>query len=60
MSCQPGSSNTASSKAEAAEILIVSRLRVSDVLNKKAAKFTTDSLIELLSRVGKQVNVAVN
>jgi predicted XRE-type DNA-binding protein len=38
-------------QAQAAEILIVSRPRVSDVMNKKTAKFTIDTLIELLSRI---------
>lgn len=46
-------------QAEAAEILMVSRPRVSDVMNKKTAKFTIDTLIELLSRVGKPVRIAV-
>jgi predicted XRE-type DNA-binding protein len=46
-------------QAEAAEILMVSRPRVSDVLNKKVAKFTIDTLIELLSRIGKPVKIAV-
>jgi predicted XRE-type DNA-binding protein len=46
-------------QAEAAEILMVSRPRVSDVMNKKAAKFTIDTLIELLSRIGKPVKIAV-
>ena len=46
-------------QAEAAEILMVSRPRVSDVMNKKAAKFTIDTLIELLNRIGKPVKIAV-
>lgn len=46
-------------QAEAAEILMVSRPRVSDVMNKKMAKFTIDTLIELLSRIGKPVKIAV-
>lgn len=46
-------------QADAAEILMVSRPRVSDVINKKTAKFTIDTLIELLSRVGKPVKIAV-
>lgn len=46
-------------QADAAEILMVSRPRVSDVMNKKAAKFTIDTLIELLSRIGKPVKMAV-
>jgi predicted XRE-type DNA-binding protein len=32
-------------QAEAAEILMVSRPRVSDVVNKKTAKFTNDTLV---------------
>jgi predicted XRE-type DNA-binding protein len=47
-------------QAEAAEILMVSRPRVSDVVNKKTAKFTIDSLVEMLSRVGKPVKLAIS
>jgi len=47
-------------QAEAAEILMVSRPRVSDVVNKKAAKFTIDTLVEMLSRVGKPVKLAIS
>lgn len=47
-------------QAEAAEILMVSRPRVSDVVNKKTAKFTIDTLVEMLSRVGKPVKLAVS
>lgn len=46
-------------QAEAAEILMASRPRVSDVVNKKTAKFTIDTLVEMLSRVGKTVRLAV-
>lgn len=46
-------------QAEAAEILMVSRPRVSDVMNKKASKFTIDTLIGLLNRIGKPVTIAV-
>jgi predicted XRE-type DNA-binding protein len=46
-------------QSEAAEILMVSRPRVSDVVNKKTAKFTIDTLVEMLSRVGKPVKLAV-
>ncbi len=46
-------------QAEAAEILMVSRPRVSDVVNKKTAKFTIDTLVEMLSRVGKPVEFAI-
>jgi predicted XRE-type DNA-binding protein len=46
-------------QADAAAILMVSRPRVSDVVNKKTAKFTIDALVEMLSRVGKPVRLAV-
>jgi predicted XRE-type DNA-binding protein len=46
-------------QAEAAEILMVSRPRVSDVVNKKTSKFTIDTLVEMLSRVGKPVKLAI-
>jgi predicted XRE-type DNA-binding protein len=38
---------------------MVSRPRVSDVANKKSSKFTIDTLVEMLSRVGKPVKLAV-
>ncbi len=47
-------------QADAAEILTVSRPRVSDVVNKKTAKFTIDTLVEMLSRVGKPVRLMVD
>lgn len=46
-------------QAEAAEILMVSRPRVSDVVNRKTSKFTIDALVEMLSRVGKPVKLAI-
>ena len=46
-------------QAEAAEILMVSRPRVSDVVNKKSAKFTIDTLVEMLGRIGKSVRLAI-
>lgn len=46
-------------QADAAQILMVSRPRVSDVVNQKTAKFTIDSLVEMLSRAGKPVRLAV-
>jgi predicted XRE-type DNA-binding protein len=46
-------------QADAAQILMVSRPRVSDVVNGKTAKFTIDSLVEMLSRAGKSITVAV-
>src|SRR5271163_3127323 len=36
-------------QTEAAEILMVSRPRVSDVVNQKTSKFTIDTLVEMLS-----------
>ena len=46
-------------QAEAAEVLMISRPRVSDVVNKKTSKFTIDSLVEMLSRIGKPVALSV-
>lgn len=46
-------------QADVAQILMVSRPRVSDVVNLKTAKFTIDTLVEMLSRVGKPVRLAV-
>ncbi|MDR5779871.1 XRE family transcriptional regulator [Caballeronia sp. LZ065] len=46
-------------QAEAADILHVTRPRVSDVVNKKASKFTIDTLIEMLARVGKPVRLVI-
>lgn len=46
-------------QAQAAEILMVSRPRVSDVVNRKTTKFTIDALVEMLSRAGKPVRLAV-
>ncbi len=46
-------------QADAAEILMVSRPRVSDVVNRKSAKFTIDALVEMLSRVGIPVRLAI-
>jgi predicted XRE-type DNA-binding protein len=47
-------------QADAAEILMVSRPRISDVVNKKTAKFTIDTLVDMLSRVGKPVKLAIS
>lgn len=46
-------------QAEAAAILMVSRPRVSDMVNHKTTKFTIDTLVEMLSRVGKPVKLTV-
>lgn len=47
-------------QSQAAEILMVSRPRVSDVVNRKTAKFTLDTLVEMLSRIGKPVKLAMD
>lgn len=46
-------------QADAARILMVSRPRVSDVVNKKVGKFTLDTLVGMLSRVGKPVTLSI-
>lgn len=46
-------------QVEAAEILGVTRPRVSDVINKKAVKFSIDSLVDMLARTGKHVRLSV-
>jgi predicted XRE-type DNA-binding protein len=38
---------------------MVSRPRVSDVVNKKAGKFTIETLVEMLSRIGKPVKLVI-
>ena len=47
-------------QAEAARILMVSRPRVSDVINRKTPKFTIDTLVEMLSRIGKPMRLAAD
>ncbi|MFO3904593.1 XRE family transcriptional regulator [Enterobacter hormaechei] len=46
-------------QAEAAVKLNVSRPRVSDVVNLKTSKFTLDTLVLMLSKLGKPVSVTV-
>jgi predicted XRE-type DNA-binding protein len=46
-------------QAEAAEILHVSRPRISDLVNKKVSKFTFDTLLNMLNRIGKPVKIAI-
>lgn len=46
--------------ADAADILGVTRPRVSDAVNKKVVKFTVDALVDMLARAGKRVDVAVH
>jgi predicted XRE-type DNA-binding protein len=45
-------------QAVAAEVLRVTRPRVSDVVHK-VEKFTIDALVSMLARIGKQVRLAV-
>ena len=47
-------------QAAAAQVLHVTRPRVSDVVNHKVEKFTIDALVDMLSRIGKQVRLAGN
>ena len=46
-------------QSEAAEVLMVSRPRVSDVVNKKTAQLTIDTLVEKFSRVGKPIRLVI-
>ncbi|WP_323839091.1 helix-turn-helix domain-containing protein [Photorhabdus africana] len=46
-------------QAEVAEMLYISRPRVSDVVNKKVNKFTIDALVNMLIRIGKPVQITV-
>lgn len=46
-------------QADAAVALRVSRPRVSDVLNQKTSKFTLDTLVGMLARIGRPVTLAV-
>ena len=46
-------------QAQAAEILGVTRPRVSDVVNQKTPKFTVDSLVDMVLRTGKHVHLSV-
>ncbi|KHJ65385.1 XRE family transcriptional regulator [Pantoea rodasii] len=44
---------------EAAKIMHVSRPRVSDVVNQKTEKFTIDSLVGMVTAMGKKVQLSV-
>ena len=46
-------------QAVAAEVLHVTRPRVSDVVNYKIEKFTIDALVDMVSRIGKRVRLAI-
>ena len=47
-------------QSDAAQILGVTRPRVSDVMNKKTVKFTIDALVDMLARTGKRVQLSVS
>jgi len=38
---------------------IITRPRVSDVVNKKSIKFTIDALVDMLARTGKHIQLSV-
>lgn len=46
-------------QAEAAQILGVTQPRVSDIINKKWAEFSIDSLVDMLARAGKQIQLNI-
>jgi len=46
-------------QSQAAQILGVTRPRVSDVVNKKSPKFTIDALVDMMSRTGRKVELSV-
>jgi predicted XRE-type DNA-binding protein len=45
---------------EAAEILHITRPRVSDIVNGKLSKFSIDSLVAMVIRTGKQVKIVTS
>ena len=47
-------------QSDAAQILGVTRPRVSDVMNKKTVKLTIDALVDMLARTGKHVQLSVS
>ena len=46
-------------QADAAQILGVTRPRVSDMINRKTPKFTIDALVDMLARTGKRVMFSI-
>jgi predicted XRE-type DNA-binding protein len=46
-------------QSQAAEILGITRPRVSDVVNQKTPKFTVDSLLDMVLRTGQHVQMSV-
>ncbi len=47
-------------QAQAAEIFMVSHPWVSDAVHMKVSKFTIDTLVGMLRRIGKPVRLIVN
>ena len=45
---------------EASHLLHVTRPRVSDVICGKSGKFTIDSLVDMLERIGKHVSIQIS
>jgi predicted XRE-type DNA-binding protein len=45
---------------QAAKILQVSRPRVTDIVNRKIEKFSIDTLVDLLGRMGMKVQFTIN
>ncbi|WP_114191483.1 helix-turn-helix domain-containing protein [Edaphovirga cremea] len=46
-------------QSEAAQVLHVSRPRVSDVVNQKTEKFTLDSLVSMAANIGMKVRIVI-
>ncbi|EHD23789.1 MULTISPECIES: helix-turn-helix domain-containing protein [Brenneria] len=46
-------------QSEAANVLHVSRPRISDVVNQKTEKFTLDSLVGMAGKIGKRVKLVI-
>ena len=44
---------------EAAEILGVSRPRLSDAINAKISKFTLDALVTMVSKTGQSITISI-
>ena len=57
--CPVGEGRNPQCDKAGSEIPMVSRPRVSGLVNKKTAKFAIDALVEMLSRAGKPVKLAI-
>lgn len=51
--------NKGMTQAHAAELMGVTRPRISDVMRGKIDKFTIDALVDMLSKAGLQVTITV-